>query len=287
MGEESRGDTQDMGRNAGGNRIDRAMRALGIDNKTARNAAEALNLLLAQRRARRQPGHASDSPTLASFIEFALPHAGDANGQLFQDLWVLFELGGLRGGYFVEFGATNGRTMSNTHLLEKSFGWKGIVAEPNPGYHADLAAARGCHISHKCVYSRSGAHLPFLCTEQGVFSRLAEVVPDDRHEDSKRQNPTEVMVETITLNDLLDEYGAPSEVDYISVDTEGSEYEILAAFDFDRHRVKCFTVEHNFTPMREDLHRLMTAKGYLRRFPEFSRFDDWYIRADLARSTGA
>ena len=92
----------------------------------------------------------------------------------------------------------------------------------------------------------------------------------------------EVPVQTISLNDLLDQHGAPDEIDYMSVDTEGSELEILKAFDFDRRLIRLFTIEHNFTPLRQEIHELMTAKGYVRRFPEYTRFDDWYVHRSLA-----
>ena len=60
----------------------------------------------------------------------------DSQAQLWQDLFVLHELGMKRDGYFVEFGATNGVSLSNTYLLEKQFGWKGILAEPARCWHA-------------------------------------------------------------------------------------------------------------------------------------------------------
>ena len=115
-----------------------------------------------------------------------------------------------------------------------------------------------------------------------MFSRLAEINPEDHNEDTMRVNHREVPVQTISLNDLLDEHQAPNEVDYMSVDTEGSELEILKAFDFTKRRVKLFTIEHNFTPLRAEIFELMTAQGYVRRFPEYTRFDDWYIHRSLA-----
>ena len=51
--------------------------------------------------------------------------------QINQDIFVLYTLDWKREGYFVEFGATNGIDLSNTYLLEKNFGWKGILSEPN------------------------------------------------------------------------------------------------------------------------------------------------------------
>ena len=79
--------------------------------------------------------------------------------------------------------------------------------------------------------------------------------------------------------DLLKKYDAPNEIDYISIDTEGSEYEILSKFDFAKYRFKVITCEHNFTPMRESIYKLLTTNGYRRKFFALSRFDDWYVAA--------
>lgn len=84
-------------------------------------------------------------------------------------------------------------------------------------------------------------------------------------------------VETISLADLLAKYDAPREIDYLSIDTEGSEYDILANFDFDRHEFAVITCEHNFTPIREKIYALLTSKGYQRKYPGLSRWDDWYV----------
>lgn len=264
------------------NRINKAMRELGISKKSSDRASAILNVMLDHRRRQRQGCGDTCARGLEDFFEFAISRVRHANGQLFQDLWALWELSGKSGGYFVEFGATNGITMSNSHLLEKHYGWTGIVAEPNPDYHARLGQERGCHISHRCVYSRSGETLPFLCTEKGMFSRLAAINPEDHNEATMRSNARTVPVRTISLDDLLDEYDAPDEIDYMSVDTEGSELEILSAFDFGRRHVRLFTIEHNFTPLRARIHDLMRSRGYVRRFPEYTRFDDWYVHRSLA-----
>lgn len=262
-------------------RISAAAKELGLDHKEVKTAATMLSVLTASRRAKRRPGHGEGPKTLLDFYEFALPRTRDAQGQLMQELWVQMELGEIREGYFVEFGATNGITMSNSHMLEKVYDWSGIVAEPNPVFHERLGNERGCQISHKCVYSRTGEQVAFLCTEKGMFSRMKDINPEDHNEDKMRQDPDEIMVDTISLDDLLEEHGAPDTIDYMSVDTEGSELEILEAYDFDRRFVKTFTIEHNFTPMRRAIHELMTSKGYVRRFPEYTRFDDWYIHQDV------
>lgn len=269
------------------NRIVKAMRELGIDKKTSDTASFYLNTLVRNRKERRQRDFNPEARTLENFFNYALPRVKHAQGQLFQDLWVLWELGGdKREGFFVEFGATNGITMSNSHILEKRYNWKGIVAEPNPDYHERLERERDCVISHECVYSETGKTMRFLCAEKALMSRLVDINPEDHNEQSgKRIVKDEIDVQTIALNDLLDKHEAPDVIEYMSVDTEGSEYEILSNFDFGRRTVKMFTVEHNFTPLREQIYDLMTANGYIRRFPEYTRFDDWYIHRDFAGDT--
>ena len=83
---------------------------------------------------------------------------------------------------------------------------------------------------------------------------------------------------TISLNDLLLEANAPVDIDYMSVDTEGSEFEILQALDFERWNIALFSIEHNRTPMRERILDLMSRHGYRRKWPELSQLDDWYVR---------
>jgi hypothetical protein len=84
-------------------------------------------------------------------------------------------------------------------------------------------------------------------------------------------------VETVSLNDLLAQYGAPAHIDYISVDTEGSELDILEALDFDRWSFGVLTVEHGHLPQRAKIQSLLTAKGYRQVLSELSGFDDWYL----------
>src|ERR1051325_6738113 len=210
------------------------------------------------------------------FFRFVLEHARAAHGQVFQDLWVLWELRRKRSGYFVEFGATDGISGSNTYLLETAYGWRGIVAEPNPMWHERLLRSRGCNVSLKCVYSHSGLSLPFKCCTEPELSTLALIDPADFFT-TKRASFREVTVETVSLTDLLAEHGAPTEVDYLSIDTEGSEFDILHAHDFDRYRFKLVSVEHNGTFRREKIYDLLQSCGYRRVFEGYSLFDDWYI----------
>ena len=219
-----------------------------------------------------------DQDDVLQFMAFAMPLARHSKAQLFQDLWALWASGQRHGGYFVEFGAGDGLKMSNTWLLEVEMGWRGILAEPNPTAIYALRRNRRCQISTRCVYSRSGETLDFLIAEKRELSRLAGIDPMDGHEARRREGAVHATVQTISLADLLIEADAPRVIDYMSVDTEGSEMEILEAFDFGRWDIRAISVEHNGTAAREGLFDLLCRAGYRRQWPEMSLFDDWYIK---------
>lgn len=219
-------------------------------------------------------GHCARREDLALVLEIAATDHPSQNGQ---DVWALHETGGKRGGYFVEFGATDGLFLSNTHLLEKSYGWRGILCEPNPAWTELEANRTAAIIDRRCVFSRSGERIRFASTNEAEFSFIADL-EQDTHEAARNQH-TLIDVETVSLNDLLSQHNAPPEIDYMSIDTEGSEFAILENFDFDQWNVGLFSVEHNHTDNERKLDELMSRNGYERRFPSLSLFDAWYRRS--------
>jgi hypothetical protein len=86
------------------------------------------------------------------------------------------------------------------------------------------------------------------------------------------------MVDTVTLNDVLIQHRAPAVIDYLSIDTEGSEFLILQSIDFDHWSFKVITVEHNYMPQRNLIYKLLAQNGYKRVLEHISLMDDWYIK---------
>ncbi|MFM7676675.1 MAG: FkbM family methyltransferase [Synechococcus sp.] len=200
-----------------------------------------------------------------------------SRSQLGQDLWVLEQLGWKRDGFFVEFGATDGVLLSNSWLLEKHFGWRGICAEPNPNLFERLQQNRSCNLSTACVYRNSGEQMRFVLAD--AYGGLEELAGKDQHMDKRNAYAAVgdvIEVITISLMDLLDQQGAPAVIDYLSIDTEGSELAILEGIDWSRYQFRCITVEHNFTEQRQGIQALLEAQGYQCR--EEKR-DDWYVKA--------
>ncbi len=212
------------------------------------------------------------------FMAYAVQYARLSHAQIYQDLWVLWETRARRDGYFVEVGACDGIFLSNTLLLERNYGWNGIVVEPNPVFHADLAQNRRCHIDQRCVWQESGERLGFRAVAQPEYSVLQRVDPRDDHEaGGVRANFDLVEVETVTLTDLLLQAEAPKIIDYLSLDTEGAELDILRSFDFDAFDVRLISVEHNYTTRRREITDLLVSKGYRPRYRDATRWDDWYL----------
>ena len=218
-------------------------------------------------------------PGYLSMLEFFACNAWRSKSQISQDLLALYFSRFKKNGYFVEIGAADGFHLSNTCFLE-IYGWRGIIIEPLPYWHQKIRE-RKCHIDLRCVYEKSNSKLTF----ENVFGypELSGVT-EDLDQDSNaslRKNSKKLEVDTISLNDLLEEYKAPNKIDYISIDTEGSEFKILKNFNFKKYDVKIFTVEHNFIESkRNNIFELMSANNYVRVFKKISQWDDWYIKKD-------
>lgn len=214
----------------------------------------------------------------AAFARFCLNNVGWSQAQFLQDLWVAYELDVRQGGYFVEFGAADGLEGSNTYALERRLNWSGVIAEPAHVWRDATRANRTCAVDQRCVWTHTGETLVFNQTGIAAHSTIDAYSDSDRHGPG-RANGLRYAVETVSLNDLLADWRAPQVIDYLSVDTEGSEYDILSKFDFDRYDVRLLTVEHNFTSQRDRLHALLTEHGYRRKFDRLSFVDDWYIKS--------
>lgn len=188
-----------------------------------------------------------------------------------------------QGGYFVDIGAADGITASNTFALEKWFKWQGICVDPNPVFSQSLHNCRDVAVSTLCVYNESGKVVPFKFLDNpnafygwnfksGITKHVGIISPEIQYQFR------EINVFTITLTDLLILYHAPQDIDYISIDAEGSEWEILRNFDFSKYNVKCFTIEHANAPFRDFVFDLMTSNGYRRADNEQPENEDWYVK---------
>jgi len=201
--------------------------------------------------------------------------------QLGQDLAVIEFYKHKKCGFFLEIGASDGIRMSNTKLLEDQYGWTGICAEPIPDVFLKLKANRPKSICvNEAVYSTSGLKLSFdTALSDTLFSGLTDTLTC--HRKLVDSNKRTINVETISLTDLLDQNNAPCFIEYMSLDTEGSEYEILKSFDFHKYTFGLIDVEHNYKePIRSMIRELLISKGYV--YLRENKWDDCYVHSSVS-----
>jgi FkbM family methyltransferase len=185
-----------------------------------------------------------------------------------QDRFVLDVLGGMRSGFFIDSGASDGTNGSNTRLLEQRYGWRGICIEPNAHMFRALLRERRGPCFNCCLSDRDGP-VEFL-ELAGVYGGILDAY-DRRQLDAVRgliglpkdAEPPTVTKPARTIASILDEVHAPRLIDYWSLDTEGSELAILRSFPFDRYRFRVLTVEHNAGPLRAIIRAFLEANGYV------------------------
>lgn len=232
-------------------------------------------------KSKRLEGYQRDVGDLFNLI-LNLNGFGKSQAQFKQDIFAWVANGMKRGGFFVEFGGTDGVNLSNSYLLEKEFGWAGIIAEPGRSWHEALKRNRSCALEFDCVWKASGETLEFNLLEEAALSTITQFNASDGRNRAKKKGET-YMVNSISLKDMLDKHGAPEIIDFLSIDTEGSEFDILNAFDFDKYSFNVVTCEHNFAPIRDDILKLMQANGYQRVLPTISHCDDWFVNERLLK----
>ena len=194
--------------------------------------------------------------------------------QVNQDTNIVNFYNGLRDGYFVDIGATNGISFSNSYLLESIYGWKGICVEPNPTKFRELVSNRTSNLCDRAVFNTTDKDVEFIVAYNEDLSGITVCL--DKYKDQiDKKGKKVIMVKTITITDLLDLYSAPSFIHYLSLDTEGSELEILRCLNFDRYAFGRIDVEHNFVePRRSLIRQLLSTHGYV--FMHANQQDDCY-----------
>jgi hypothetical protein len=147
------------------------------------------------------------------------------------------------GGYFVEAGAHDGVGDSQTYALEQ-VGWKGLCVEPSKAY-TGLKERRKCAVDNRPLWHRSGASVVWREVE-GNAVELSGILTGfcDDWDRQTRSHRDKVMM-TVGLTNLLDQHNAPPTIEFLSLDTEGSELSILTGHDFDKYRFLFAAVEHN------------------------------------------
>ncbi len=174
-------------------------------------------------------------------------------------------------GFFVDVGAFDGGHLSNTLTFETQ-GWSGICIEPHPEYFGmcQRARPRSICLNVACVGSDALTSVPFYMETLGLLSGLDPNRDEDvqaryRGRGMEFGGFRQVLVPAATLNSILQEHLAVGHsVDFISIDVEGTELDVLQGLDLEQFRPRVLVVESSTPHARLSLETyLVRSHGYI------------------------
>ena len=184
-----------------------------------------------------------------------------------QDKWIVENLlPNLQQGFFVDIGAHDGISFSNTYFLETVMNWDGIAIEPIPEIFEKLKNNRKCHLINGCISNTSGKSKFYKVSGyaemlSGIYNQY-----DSRHlqrierEISQYGGSYEIQdVDSYLFNQILAER-EEFHIDYLNIDVEGAELSILKSIDFNTFDISVISCENNYKDCR--IPKFLAQNGY-------------------------
>ena len=172
-----------------------------------------------------------------------------------------------RNGFFVDIGAHDGISFSNSNFFEINRAFKGLCIEPNPKVFEQLKKNRKCDVLNVCIADNAGT-VKFLAIEG--YSEMLSGIIDHYHPKHLER-----------IDNYIAEYGGAKQeievnctplqniellgnrlIDFMSIDTEGNELSILKSIDFGKIKVSCFTIENNYG--NNNIEEIMNRNNYVK-----------------------
>jgi FkbM family methyltransferase len=172
-----------------------------------------------------------------------------------------------RHGSFIDIGAHDGITLSNTYFFEKELGWNGICIEPNPVVFEKLIKNRNC-ICENCCIAEKEEFIDFLSIT-GYSEMLSGIMStyDDRHikrieRELQQYGGTKNIIKILAspLHMICKKHNMYN-FDFCSIDTEGAEEYIIKNIDFDNINIQYFVIENNYGS--NEIRKFLSSKGYI------------------------
>jgi FkbM family methyltransferase len=169
--------------------------------------------------------------------------------------------------FYVDVGANDGLIVSNTAYFDLVLKWKGICIEPHPGAFSELIKNRTNSINLNICISDEEGEVDF-CAVSG-YAEMLSGIEKCYHPDHKKRIESEIekhggnkeILKIISkpLRQVLSE-NKVKKVDYLSIDTEGSELQILKSIDFDIVDIRVISTENS---SKSDIKTFLESKGFI------------------------
>ena len=202
-------------------------------------------------------------------LDVVIKYSKSENGQ---DIFALLSNNFLRDKIFVEIGAYDGVKFSNSYLLEKKFGWTGVLVECIPRNFNEIKLSRDCKSILAAATNKNVERIKVVEQPAPNLSGLMNKIQKNSWNSLMHQVPG------YSLDSILKMACPMGEIGFLSVDIEGAEYALFENAVLSEYNITAICVEHNFRPDAEKLRNLITAQGYRVIFGESSGNDYWFLK---------
>ena len=192
--------------------------------------------------------------------------------QMEADDWVLSHY---KKGYFVDAGCCDGEDISNTYKLEK-LGWIGLCIDVIPKNFDRRPKSK---VIEAALHGIKDLELDFTISKSPEISGITDYLGKQgtaAYTGWKPYVDKTIKVKTQLLHEILDANNAPNFIEYLNIDIEGVELEVLKTFPFEKYKFGCISLEHNYDePKRTHIKDLLKSKGYT--YIKQEKADDWFM----------
>ena len=199
-----------------------------------------------------------------------------------QDYLIDFLFSKKQNGFFLDIGAHDGISFSNSYFFEKYRNWNGICIEPNPVVFERLKVNRNCILENCCISYEEGNVI--FRKVSGCGEMLSGILDFFDEEHIERINKEirlhgesyqDISVKSKNINQILEDNQIYN-IDYCSIDTEGAELEIIKSLDFEKYNIAAFSIEGN----NKEVTLYLENKGYK---CIISENDNFYVKKDHSK----
>ena len=174
-----------------------------------------------------------------------------------EDLVLARFFGNKKNGFYVDVGANHPKRYSNTYYFYKR-GWSGINIDPLPGSKKLFDKCRKRDINLNIGLSDKSRKMKYYMFEESQLNTFSDKIKNERKKLGKKI-VNEVNVKLEKLSFILDNYAKGKEIDFLSIDTEGFDYNVLLSNNWDKYRPKVIIAEL----FSESSHKLFKDKFFL------------------------
>jgi len=191
--------------------------------------------------------------------------------QNFEDVTLRRALLDINDGFYIDIGGYHPRSHSVTkHFYDK--GWTGINVEPNPGLLSQFVAERPNDTNIGVAVGRENAKVDLhIIGTTGLTTTVESVALG--HASLGHAITSVLPVQMVTLETLFESYCGPRTVDFLKVDVECAEADVVLACGFEKYRPRILVIENS-----PGYHEYLLIKGYV--FCWFDGLNRWYVRQE-------